>query len=88
MSEKVKVKDSNTGEEVDGFVVKVTKADEPFSYITLEDGTTITIRNNILQVIRLIDRWDDNGNPMYNITGNNSISITSPNGLKRKTEDG
>ena len=88
MSLSVKVKNSKTGEEVDGLVVKVTKADEPFSHITLEDGTEITMRTNVTQIIRLIDRWDEKGNPLYNIEANGSMVITSPDNLKRIPEDG
>ena len=86
MSLNVKVKDANTGEMIDGVVVKVVQADEPFSYITLEDGTTITMRSNVNQVIRLIDKWDDSGNPIYSISAGGSISITAPDKLKKEDE--
>ena len=88
MSLNVKVKNSKTGEEVEGLVVKVTKADEPFSHITLEDGTEITMRTNVAQIIRLIDRWDEKGNPVYSVEANGSITINAPDELKRKPEDG
>ena len=38
----VQVTEEKTGKLVDGKVIKVVKADEPFSHIKLEDGT----RNN------------------------------------------
>ena len=87
MSLNVKVKNSKTGEEVEGLVVKVTKADEPFSHITLEDGTEISMRTNVTQVIRLVDRWDEKGNPVYSIEANGSTVINTPDNLKRKPED-
>ncbi len=84
MSIATKIKDPSTGELVDGKVVKVVKAEEPFSYITLEDGSEIMIRVSVLKVIRQIGAWDDNGNPKYTIDVNNSISITSPEKLRKK----
>ena len=47
MSNTVKVKDPATGKLVDGHIVKVVKAVEPFSYITLEDGTEISMRTTV-----------------------------------------
>ena len=71
----IKVKDPKTGELVDGEVVKVVKADEPFMYITLEDGYEITMRASVVEVVRLIGQKDNKGNPKYSIALNNSIKI-------------
>lgn len=71
----IKVKDPNTGELVDGKVVKVVKAEEPFMYITLEDGYEITMRASVAKVVRLIGQKDDQGNPKYSIALNNTITI-------------
>lgn len=79
----IKVKNSKTGEFQDGYVVKVTDTREPFSYLTLEDGTEITLRNTVVQVIRLIDVWDDTGNPSYNLDLNCSIKVTAPPGAQK-----
>ena len=79
----VKVKDVQTGKMVDGQTVRIRTAEEPFSHITLEDGTEITMRTTITQVIRHIGQWDDKGNPRYTITATGSTTITSPDELKR-----
>ena len=81
----VKTKDPNTGDLVDAHVVKVENADEPFSYITLEDGTELTMRTNVTQVLRLKDTWYKDGSPIYEIKANGNITITSPDKLKKKT---
>lgn len=78
----VQVTDQKTGKLVDGKVIKVVKADEPFSYIELEDGTEITMRTNVTQVIRLLDRWDKNGNPVYTIEAHGISRTNSPDSLK------
>ena len=84
----VQVTDQKTGKLVDGKVIKVVKADEPFSYIELEDGTEIAMRTNVTQVIRLLDRWDKNGNPMYTIDARGSVTTNSPASLKGVPNDG
>ena len=83
----VQVADKETGKLIDGKVVKVVKADEPFSYIKLEDGTEISIRSNVTQIIRLVDRWHKNGNPMYQIEARASVTTNSPASLKRGAND-
>ena len=82
----VKVKDAKTGAMVDGSLVKVVKADEPFSYFTLEDETEITMRTTVSQIIRHIDQWDDGGNPIYTIIASGTMTVTSPNNLMRPSE--
>lgn len=73
----------NPGQMAEAVVVKVTDAQEPFGHITLEDGTYISLRTVVLEVARFIDRWDDAGNPVYNITSQGSMSITVPQDLTR-----
>ena len=82
----VKMKDAKTGAIVDGRPVKIVKADEPFSYFTLEDGTEITMRTTVSQIIRHIDQWDDRGSPVYTITAHGTTTFTSPNNLMRPSE--
>lgn len=88
MTSTVKVRDSKTGNMVDGKVVKVVNAEEPFSHIVLEDGTTITMRTNIIQVVRHLNSWDDKGNPIYSVEANGSMTITCPDNLRREQNDG
>lgn len=84
----VKVKDQKTGEMVDGEVIKVVHANEPFSHVTLEDGTEITMRTTVLQIVRILNKWDEQGNPVYSIDAAGSVSINSPDHLKKAESDG
>ena len=82
-----KVKNQKTGEFQDGYVVKVIEAREPFSYLKLEDGTEITMRTNVVQIIRLADTWDDSGNPSYNFEISSTITVNSPLELKKSPSE-
>ena len=84
----VKVKNTKTGKLQDGHIVKVIEAREPFSYLVLEDGTEVTMRTTVVQVVRLIGEFDDKGNPTYNFDMSGTITVNSPPELKKSaTED-
>ncbi len=83
----VKVKNAKTGEIQDGHIVKVAEAREPFPYLKLEDGTEVTMRTNVVQIFRLIDTWDDNGNPSYNFEISSTITVNSPPELKKSASE-
>ena len=69
--------------QVAGVRVKVVEATEPFSYIKLEDGTEITIRNTVIEILRLEDRWDPQGNPIYNVTSQGTLTVDVPADLRK-----
>lgn len=66
------------GESIEGTVAKITRVEEPFSYAYLEDGTVITSKSSIMEVVRVDGRWDKHGNPHYSITQNISLNVTTP----------
>ena len=84
---RIKVKDQTTGEMVDGEVVKIVEAVEPQSHVTLEDGTMITSRLTISQVVRLVDKWGDDGAPTYSITANGATTVNAPEHLMKVADD-
>ena len=69
---------------VSGTVVKIVKAEEPFCYAELEDGTTITARMSFVEVVRIDERWDKTGAPIYSVTQNGSLVICAPEQLMKK----
>ena len=83
MARKVKIPDPDTGEMVDGVVVRVVKTDEPFSYFTLEDETEVSIRITVSQVVRLLGLWNDDKEPKYAFTFNVNTTSVSPSALKK-----
>ena len=73
----------NPNRQAEAVIVRVKEALEPFTYITLEDGTTLTMRTTVLEVARFLDRWDKNNNPVYNVTSQGSLTIAAPDSLKK-----
>ena len=73
----------NPSQKVPGTIVKIEKSEEPHSYVHLEDGTLITLKQSVLEVVRITDRWDQNGQPVYSVTQNITLSINSPPNLQK-----
>lgn len=78
---------SNPEQTVLGTVVKITGSEEPFSHAYLEDGTTITSKLSFIEAVRIDGQWDKNGNPVYHITQNGALIVSSPENLMKKDDD-
>ena len=65
MEKNIKVQIVPGGEYVDAVDVPVTASNETWSQYTLEDGTIIRVRQVILQIARVLNRYDNEGNPIY-----------------------
>lgn len=78
MADKVKVPfrnpDGSTSQEV-GTLMEVTDSKEPWSEYTLEDGTKIRLKQTLVNVIRLDGRKNQNGESVYSIQSQPTISI-------------
>jgi hypothetical protein len=57
-----------------GTLVKVARADEPWSEYSLEDGTRLRMKQTVVNVVKLDDR-DDNGEPIYSIQSQQTLSV-------------
>ena len=69
---------------INGTVIKIMESEEPFSYAHLEDGTRLTTRMSFIEVIRVDDRWDNNDQPIYNVTQNVAMIVSAPGKLMKK----
>ena len=70
---------------VDGVEILVDESSEKWSEYKLEDGTTIRLKQVIMEVIRT-SQYDPEGNPLYTIKAQPILSILDvPENLRRKT---
>ena len=73
-----------TGQEVRGVKVDIVESTERFSDVVLSDGTTIRVKASPVRVIRAVGYFDDEGNPLYVVTNQNTILIgNTPSHLKQ-----
>ena len=82
---KTKVLSPMTAKEVDGFIVDVDESVERWSELKLSDGSTLKLKQVILQVIRLANEYDQNKNPLYLVQSAPIMAIGSvPDNLKKR----
>lgn len=58
-----------------GTLIEVTDSKEPWSEYTLEDGTKIRLKQTLVNVIRLDNRKNQNGEPVYSIQSQPAMSV-------------
>jgi hypothetical protein len=72
---------------VDGVEVAVDSSSEKWSEYKLEDGTKIRIKPVIIEVIRVTDQYDPEGNPLYVTKSQPIVNILEvQDRLKRKIQ--
>jgi hypothetical protein len=71
---------------LDAVEVPVSEELEKWSEYKLEDGTTLRLKQVVLEIVRFIDQYDPEGNPMYSVRAQPVISVVNiPDRLKKKS---
>ena len=76
--------------DADIVAIKTAENDEP-TIVHVEDGTIMRHKIDIVEIVRIPDEWDSDGNPLYKVKSGVSLAILdSPDDLRRiyKQEDG
>jgi len=78
MADKMKVPlynpDGSVSQEL-GTLMEITESKEPWSEYTLDDGTKIRIRQTVINIVRLDDKKNANGEIIYAYQGQNTMSV-------------
>ena len=76
---------ADSGKMVDALVIPIVETQEKYSVITLGDEVAIRTKMTPLEVCRVVDRWDAEGNPIYIVKSQNLIVVDSvPEALRNK----
>ena len=81
MRKKIPVRPNEPPKEAE--LIEVTTSSEPWSTYLLADGTTMKQKVVLSEVWRVIDEYDNEGNPVYLLKSNGIINIQPPEDLKR-----
>jgi len=73
---------------VEGMDVPIKESTERWSEITLEDGTTLRIKPNVMAVTRIDGQYDNEGNPMYALMSNQTMTVSNVPAHLRKGSTG
>ena len=73
---------------VDGFEVNVAESTERWTEVKLEDGSVLRVKPVIMRALRLEERYDPEGNPLYSLRINPIMVVTSaPDHLRQPPKD-
>ena len=74
-----------SGMPVEGTVIDILESRERFSEIRLADGTILKTKMVSVEVVRMKDHWDPDGNPVYHVKSQNLVvASVVPDELKRR----
>jgi hypothetical protein len=74
------------GKKVPGEIVDFEAPPENFVTYTLSDGTTIKLKTSLLEVVRVINEYGPNGDPVYLFSAQQILNVNSPEELKQKKQ--
>lgn len=79
-----KVKVNFGGEEVDATQIEISQSEEHWNQYLLDDESVIKMKLVATKVLRVDNKFDKEGNPVYIVQSTNVIAVNSPEHLKRK----
>jgi len=65
-------------------VVDISEISDPPVVVTLEDGTKLRVKTDVIEVVRVEGQWDGDGHPIYHLRSGTFIAVLeSPDRLKK-----
>ena len=68
---------------VDAVEVPVEETTERWTDIHLADGSRIRLKSVVIAVLRMVDKYDNEDNPIYQLKASQIMSVTSPGHLRK-----
>jgi hypothetical protein len=68
---------------VDAVEVPVVESTERWSDVTLTDGSVLRIKASVLGAVRVDGRYDQEGNPIYQVKVNQVMTVDAPQHLRK-----
>jgi hypothetical protein len=79
-----KIKINFGAEEVEALPIDINQTNEYWNQYLLDDGTVIKMKLVATKVLRIDNKYDLEGNPLYIIQSTNITSVNAPDNLKKK----
>ena len=80
-----KIKINFGGEEVEALPIDINQTNEYWNQYLLDDGTVIKMKLVATKVLRVDNKYDLEGNPLYIIQSTNITSVNASDNLKKKS---
>lgn len=72
------------GKETEGVELEFKALKEDWNKYEVSDGSVIQLKDVVMKIIRLKDKYDPEGSPIYVIKTSPVINISAPEQLKKK----
>jgi len=79
-----KIKMALGTEEVEAVPIDINQTNEYWNQYLLDDGTVVKMKLVATKVLRVDNKYDLEGNPLYIIQSTNITSVNAPDDLKKK----
>lgn len=79
-----KIKINFGGEEVEAVPIDINQTNEYWNQYLLDDGTVIRMKLVATKVLRVDNKYDAEGNPLYIIQSTNITSVNALDNLKKR----
>ena len=84
MANKAKV--SFEGQNHVGVRVGLKETAEPWARIELDDGSIVRLKTVVTEVVRVLDKYDAEGVPIYVVKSTNIASVECPEHLRKDAQ--
>lgn len=81
-AEKFKLPDGNF---VDAEKIDINSSSENWNQYLLDDGTILKMKLVATKIVRLVNQYDQSGNPVYFVNSTNVVSVDCPDSLKKRS---
>ncbi len=71
------------GKEIDAVEIDFKAVKEDWNEYDLADGTKIRLKSVAVNMIRALNEYDNDGNPIYIVKSSNVLSLSAPENLKK-----
>lgn len=68
----------------DATLMDIIASSDPWASVTLDDGSVLRYKHPVLKVFKLVDAYDEAGNPIYLMQHSPMISASVPETQKKK----
>ena len=72
------------GQQREAELIQIADQRENPSVFELADGSVISLRVVVTEIWRVLDYYDESGNPVYVIRSGNMATVTAPETLRRR----
>jgi len=64
----------------------IQQSSEQWNQYLLGDGSVVKLKVVVTEIWHLVNEYDNDGNPIYQVKSRNVVTVTSPDELRKPTQ--